>query len=203
MKLPKQRFGPSVMCTHCGSLWNTMDYQARIIPGRKMSKSIRKIVKCMDKGDQDIPKAQVSLARKSIKNEMNKLAIKCSVCSKRTVLPFKKKNRLKPANIKSDDSHVETPQSNRKKKKKKHKDKTAGLNISGCISESPLNKKTGNKTPIKPVITTPKTFNNKTLSSSSKKAKKLNIARLKNIINDSTTTPTKGKSLHNFLAELC
>lgn len=170
-----------------------------------MSKSVKKIVKHINEGDQDIPKVRVSLAQKSIKNEMNKLAIKCLVCSKQTKLPLKKKNRLKPTEIKSpqNNSRIEAPQSNRKKKKKKFRDKTAGLNISGCISESPLNKKNDSKTPTKPIATTPKMSNKKMLASSTKKAKKLNIARLKNIVNESMTTPTKSKSLHSFLAELC
>ncbi|XP_032690940.1 uncharacterized protein LOC116853806 [Odontomachus brunneus] len=227
VELPKQKFGPSMMCIHCGSHWNTMDYQARIIPGRKISKSIKRIIKCMNEGDQDIPKVRVSLAQKAMKNEMNKLAIKCSVCSKQTVLPFKKKDRLKPAKDNLDDSHIEMPQSShKKKKKKKSKDKTAGLNISGKL-ESPLNKKNDSKTPTKPVmltpkinthkpvvstpkinthkpvVSTPKMSAKKILASSTKKAKKLNIVRLRNIVNDSMTTPTKNKNLRSFLAQLC
>lgn len=154
----------------------------------------------MNKGDQDIPKALVSLTQKSMKNEMNKLVIKCSVCSKLTKLPFKKKNRLKLSKANLSDCHTEMPQSSRKKKKKKSKDKTAGLNISG-ISESPLNKKNDDKTLTKSIVSTPKMSIKKTLSSSSKKAKKLNIARLKNIVNNSTT-PMKSRSLHSFLAQL-
>lgn len=180
-----------------------MNYQARVIPGRKMAKSIKRTVKHMNEGDQDIPKGRVSLVQKSMKNEMNKLAIKCFVCSKQTVLSFKKKNRLKPAKVKSGNLHIEEPQSSCKKKKKKRRDKTAGLNISGCISESPLNKKTDNETPKKSHLTTPKTNNKKASSSSTKKAQKLNIARLRNIVNESTTTPVKRKSLHSFLAQLC
>lgn len=170
----------------------------------------------MSEGDQDIPKVRVSLAQKAMKNEMNKLAIKCSVCSKQTKLPFKKKDRLKPAKDNLDDSHIEVSQSSRKKKKKKSKDKTAGLNISG-IWESQLNKTNDGKTLTKPVVSTPKINTHKpvvstpkintkkmlTSSTSSKKAKKLNIARLRNIVNDSTTTPTKNKNLHSFLAQLC
>ncbi|XP_014477652.1 PREDICTED: uncharacterized protein LOC106746039 isoform X2 [Dinoponera quadriceps] len=201
VELPKQKFGPSVMCMHCGSLWNTMNDQIRLIPGRKMSKSVKRIVKRVNEGDQDIPKVRVSLAQKSIKNEMNKLAIKCSVCSKQTVLPFKKK-KLKLSKVKLNNSNIETPQNSRKKKKRKRRDKTAGLNISGCRSESPLNKRNDGKTLTKLVATTPKINNKKSLSSSTKKTKKLNIARLRNIVNDGTTTPVKSKSLHSFLSQL-
>ncbi|XP_050445720.1 uncharacterized protein LOC126848685 [Cataglyphis hispanica] len=204
VELPKQNFGPSVMCSHCGSLWSTVDHQVRIVRGRKMSKSMKKIVRHMNENsNQKIPKVCVSLAQKSIKNEMNKLVIKCSICSKNTILPFKKTNRLKP--IELDNTQIQTPQSNRKKKKKKSKDKTAGLNISGCTPVSRLNKKDNSKTHTKSPLTTPQIISNnsnKKLPTSTKKSKTLNIERLKNIMEKSTATPIKRKSLHNFLAEL-
>lgn len=202
VELPKQNFGQSAMCSHCGSLWSNVDHQVRISRGRKMSKSIKRIVRHMNENpNQKIPRVCASLAQKSIKNEMKKLVIKCSVCSKNTMLPLKKKNRLKP--VKLDNSQIETPQNNRKKKKKKSRDKTAGLNVSGT-PVSRLNKKNSSKTCTKSPLTTPKIIssnNNKKISTSIKKSKKLNIEKLKNIMEKSTTTP-KGKSLHNFLAEL-
>ncbi|XP_070152631.1 uncharacterized protein [Polyergus mexicanus] len=204
VELPQQNFGPSVMCSHCGSLWSTVDHQVRIVHGRKMSKSMKKIVRHMNENsNQKIPKVCVALAQKSIQNEMNKLVIKCSVCSKNTILPFRKTKRLKP--VESDDSQIQTPQSKRKKKKKKSKDKTAGLNISGCIPVSRLNKEDNSKICTKSLLTTPKIISsnsNKRLPTSIKKSKKLNIERLKNIMEKSTATPTKRKSLQNFLAEL-
>lgn len=190
------------MCSYCGSLWSTIDYRARVSHGRKMSKSVKKIVQRINKSDQKIPKVCATLVQKSIKNEMNKLVMKCSVCSKKTELPFRKKNRLKP--VKLNNSQTETPQSkNRKKKrKKKSKDKTAGLNISSGTPKS-LNQKNDSKTPIKLSAITSKISNNKMLASA-KKSKKLNIERLKHIVNqNTTTTPTKRKSLHSFLTELC
>jgi len=202
VELPQQNFGPSVMCSHCGSLWSTVDHRVRILSGRRMSKSMKKIVQHMNENpDQKIPKARVTLAQKSIKNEMNRLAIKCSVCSKNTELPFKKKSRLKP--VKLNNLLTETPQSNRKKKKKKSKDKTAGLNITGCTPVSRPNKKDNSKIPtILPVAIPKVTPSNKKLSTFSKKSKKLNVERLKRIMQNSTTTPTKRKSLHGFLTEL-
>jgi len=191
------------MCSHCGSLWNTVDHQVRISSGRRMSKSVKKIVRYMNEyPDQKIPKARATLAQKSIKNEMNRLVIKCSICSKNTELPFKKKSRLK--SVKLNNSQTETPQSNRKRKKKKSKDKTAGLNLSGCTPISQLNKKDNSKTPIISPVVTPKIItSNKKLSVSPKKSKKLNIERLKRIMENKTTTPSKRKNLHSFLAELC
>jgi len=205
VELPKENFGPSVMCSHCGSLWSTVDHQVRISRGRKMSKSMKKIMQRMNEDpNQKIPKVCASLVQKSIKNEMNKLVIKCSICSKNTKLPFNKENRLKP--VKLNDSQIETPQNslNHKKKKKKSRDKTAGLNISSYIPESQFDKK-NNIISTKSPMTTPKINskinNNTKLSTSTKKSRKLNIKRLKHIM-DNNATPTNKKTLRNFLAEL-
>ncbi|XP_011642412.1 uncharacterized protein LOC105430511 [Pogonomyrmex barbatus] len=199
VELPQQNFGPSVMCSHCGSLWNTVDHQVRVASSRKMSRSVKKIVRQMNENpDQKIPKARASLVQKSIKNEMNKLVIKCSICSKNTKLPFKKESRLKP--VKLNNSQMETPQSNRKKKKKKSKDKTAGLNISGCMPISHLRKKSNESIVSTTSSVVTSKIINKKLFNSSKKSKKLNVARLKNIMKNNTST--KRKSLHNFLTEL-
>lgn len=189
------------MCSHCGSLWNTVDHQVRIARGRKMSKSIRRIVRRMNENpNQKIPKVCIALAQRSIKNEMNKLVIKCSVCSKNTTLPLKKGNRLKP--VKLNNSEIETPQSKRKKKKRK-RDKTAGLNIPGYTPVSQLNKKDNSKT--KSPLTTPKIIsnnNNNRLSTCNKKPIKFNLRRLKDMMEKNTVKSTKRKSLRSFLAEL-
>ncbi|XP_029170939.1 uncharacterized protein LOC114940419 [Nylanderia fulva] len=174
VELPQQNFGPSVMCSHCGSLWSTVDHQVRLVRGKKMSKSMEKIVKHMKENpNQKVPKVCAALAKKSINNEMNKLVIKCSVCSKNTLLPFKKKNRLKPVEV--NNSLVEIPQSNRKKKKKKKsKDKTAGLNISTCMPVSQLNKGDTSKTYTKSPLSRPKVIpsnSNKKLVTSTKNQK--------------------------------
>lgn len=201
VELPKESFGPSVMCSHCGSLWSTVNHQVRISRGRKMSKSVKKIVRHMNENrNEKMPKVCATLAEKSMKNEMNKLVIKCSVCSKNTELPFKKASRPKP--VKLNDSQIETPQTNfnRKKKKKKSRDKTAGLNISGCTPELRFDKKEYSITPIKSPMVTPK-INSNTKSTSTKKSKKLSIERLKHIM-ENNANPTKRKTLRHFLAEL-
>ncbi|XP_071565608.1 uncharacterized protein [Temnothorax nylanderi] len=205
VELPQQNFGPSVTCSHCGSLWRKVDHRVRIVSGKRMSKSVKKIVRNMNENpDQKIPRVRATLASKSIKNEMSRLVIKCSVCSKNTELPFKKMSHLKPNKL--NNSQIETPQSNRsnrKRKKKKSKDKTAGLNISGCTPVSQLNKKDYSKTPTASPVITPKTIpSDKRLSTSHKKPKKLNIERLKRIMENKTTAPAKRKNLHSFLAEL-
>jgi len=182
-----------------------------------MSKSMKKIVQRMNKNDGKLSKVCVSLAKKSIRNEKNKLIIRCSFCSNTTELPFKKKNRLKPPKL--NDSEVNTSQNNSKKKKKKSRDKFAGLNISVCTPESKIKKKDNDKisrtpvipvtpvTPVTPVRTSVTMPVKKKLSSITKiekpkKPKKLNVQRLKQIVAHNTNTSTKRNSLHSFLAEL-
>lgn len=188
------------MCSHCGSLWNTVDHQVRILRGRRISNSVRKIVKSINENNQRIPKVRATLAKKSIKNEMNKLVIKCSICFKKTELPFKKPDRLKPLNL--NNSQVETPPNNRKKKKKRFKDKNAGLKITDDISRPQLNKKFNSKTVTKLSVNIPEININKKLTATTEKQKKLNMKRLKHILNKDTVTPKKRESLQNFLSQL-
>lgn len=163
-----------------------------------MSKSIKKIVQCMNEDDEKIPKVRASLAKKAIKNEKNKLVIKCSLCSNKTELPFIKKPRPKPPKVNDSEVNIEQNNSKKKKKKRKSKDKSAGLNISIYTSKQ-VNKKSDDKTSTK--ITAPKI--NKTLSTTiTKKSKKLNIQRLKQIVEYNTTIPKKKNNLQSFLAKL-
>jgi len=186
------------MCPHCGMLWNTADHQVRISRGRKMSKSMKKIMQRMNENDGKVSKVCASLARKSMRNEKNKLIMRCSFCSNTTELPFEKKSRLKPPKL--NDSEVNTSQNNSKKKKKKSRDKFAGLNISICTPESKMNKKDNDKILTKTPVIMPTI--NKKLSTITKKPKKLNVQRLKQIVVHNTTPSTKRNSLHSFLAEL-
>lgn len=158
--------------------------------------------------NQKIPKVRATLLKKAIENEMNKLIIKCSVCSKNTMLSFKKKNRLKPI-LEASKSQIEMVQINHKKKKKKSKDKTAGLKLSGCIAESSLIKKDNNKTSSNLAVVTSKINNNKILPTSNTKIRKFNIERLRTIIESNekqkdqlAINNKKRNSLHDFLIEL-
>lgn len=190
IQLPPQKFGPSTMCPYCGSLWNTVDHSIRILPSRPVSKSVRKILNSMNNNGKRIPKVQKSLAKKSLKNETNKLSLKCSVCSNVTKIPFSKPQREKVTK-----SVVEiTPQ---KKKKKRTKDRTAGLNISGIsnLDAGNIGAEGSKETSAKRV------GNTANFISSTQKLKKLNINRLKDIVNKGAT-PQKRKSLHSFLTEL-
>lgn len=192
MLLPSQNFGPSVMCQHCGSLWNTVDHSIRISPGKPLSKSIRKIVSSMNDSGKRIPKVRTGLAQKCLKNRMNKLVLKCSICQNSTKIPFTKPPREKVQKLGS-----EINRSSQKRKKKRTKDKTAGLNISGILNLSTDN-----------IVEAPKESGARKAGSTANimtptpKLKKLNINRLKDIVNQGGT-PQKRKSLHNFLTELC
>lgn len=189
--MSSQNFGPSVMCIYCGSLWNTINYTVRISRGKPLSKSIKKIIHSMNNSEKRIPKVQRTLVKKCLKNKMNKLILKCSVCLKNTEISLNKPQKEKVQKITS-----ENIQSSKKKKKKRIKDKTAGLNISGISSldakdvTKELKEKNEEMENIKNLITP------------NQKLKKLNIKRLKDIVNEPATS-RKRRSLHNFLTELC
>ncbi|XP_047352547.1 uncharacterized protein LOC124950188 isoform X2 [Vespa velutina] len=147
VELPKKCFGPLIMCSHCGSLWATINHQVRILPGRKISHSVE--------------------------IQMNK--------PKRKVETF--------------DNTLEKSKILQKKKKKKGKDKTVGLNISGNLVPE-LQSNESKKIPLKSNTSQFKTKNLKT-----PKIKKLNINKMKDIVNQGMTPPNR-KSLTNFLKEL-
>ncbi|XP_031825903.1 uncharacterized protein LOC116424097 [Nomia melanderi] len=194
VNMPMQNFGPSVMCPYCGSLWNTMDYSIRISKGRPISRSIRKVIRSINNNDKSTSKFHRSLAKKCLRNKMNKLILKCSVCLQTTKMPLNKPPREKLLKLSTKD--IETSQK-RKKKKRKTKDKTAGLNISGILNSSVETVTEGLKeTPAKKIGTAT------SFITSSQKIKKLNLNRLKDIVNHGAT-PTKRKSLHSFLTQLC
>ncbi|KAK9302882.1 hypothetical protein QLX08_005279 [Tetragonisca angustula] len=188
IELSSQNFGPSVMCQFCGSLWNTMNYSIRILRGKPLSKSIKKIIHSMNNGEKRIPKVQRSLAEKCIKNKMNRLVLKCSVCLKSTKILFDKPQREKVQK-----NEIKNIESKAKRKKKRTKDKTAGLNISGISNSNVIE---GLKqTNIRKVEST-------TNATPTQKIKKLNINRLKDMVNKKATS-RKRTSLHGFLTELC
>lgn len=182
------------MCPYCGSLWNTIDHSIRLSPGKPLSKSIKKIVHSMNNGKKRIPEVQRSLAEKCLKNKMNKLILKCSVCSKSTRISFNKPQREKVQKIRT-----ESIERSKKRKKKRTKDRTAGLNVSGISNLNEKNVQTEElkETNIKKVRSTANF-----ITPTQQKIKMINIDRLKNIINQGATPP-KRKSLHSFLTELC
>ncbi|CAK9802101.1 hypothetical protein ANTQUA_LOCUS3137 [Anthophora quadrimaculata] len=192
MEFPSQNFGPSMMCSYCGSLWESMDYTIRISRGKEPSKSIKKIVHSMNNKNKRVPKVRKKLVKKCLRNKMNKLVLKCSVCSKHTKIPFNKPKRERIQKISSES--VQSCQ--RKKKKKRTKDRTAGLNISGTINSNTEN----TTTRLKEINTQVRSTTN--FIKPPQKLKKLNINRLKDIVNKGVIPPKK-KNLHSFLTQLC
>ncbi|XP_078040550.1 uncharacterized protein LOC144471867 [Augochlora pura] len=188
VEMPLQNFGPSVMCPYCGSLWNTIDHRIRILKGKSLSRSIKKLVHTIEKDEKPVSKFHKSLAQKCLKNKKNCLAIKCSVCLKSTRIPTDKPPRVKLPKF--------NDQTSQKHKKKRHKDKTAGLNISRNLDLSVgTGKVESQETSTKKVKSTTNFI------TPTQKLKKLNISRLKDIVNHGAT-PHKRKSLHSFLTEL-
>lgn len=190
VELPKKCFGPTVMCSHCGSLWATINHQVRILPGRKISNSVGKMIKTNTEGYK-VSKVRAKLIKKCKQKEMNKLSIKCSVCLRRTEIQMNKPKRK----IEIPDSTLERPKVLQKKKKKKGKDKTVGLNISGkVVPELQSNE-------IKKVPSKSNTIRPNTKNLNTPKIKKLNISKMKDIVNQSMQQPNR-RSLTNFLKEL-
>ncbi|XP_008550447.1 uncharacterized protein LOC103573232 [Microplitis demolitor] len=198
-ELPKQIFGTNTMCSYCGSLWNTVDYKVRLIRGKPIPNSVKKLIKNSNNNLQ-LSMYQSRLVRKCMKNRLNKLLIICSNCKKKNKVTLNKPDRLKI--VRSENMTDKTP----KKKKKRIRDKTAGLLI------NTPNVKDDQRVGIKKNdIDTPKLLNSKekykrsnninNANASGSKPKKINISKLKGIINTSIT-PSRRSSLHNFLTEL-
>lgn len=187
------------MCSYCGSLWNTVDYKVRLIRGKPIPNSVKKLIKNSNNNLQ-LSMYQSRLVRKCMKNRLNKLLIICSNCKKKNKVTLNKPDRLKI--VRSENMTDKTP----KKKKKRIRDKTAGLLI------NTPNVKDDQRVGIKKNdIDTPKLLNSKekykrsnninNANASGSKPKKINISKLKGIINTSIT-PSRRSSLHNFLTEL-
>lgn len=192
IELPSHNFGPAAMCVYCGSLWNTMDHTTRISRGIPLSKSIRKIVRSMNNDNKRVPKVRRSLAEKCLKNRTNKLVLKCSVCSNSTQISLDKPQREKIDKIDTESIRIL-----HKRKKRRAKDRTAGLNISGITNVNAGDVVEGSKE-----TNTKKGGSTPNFIATTQKLKKLNINRLKDIVNRGATPP-KMRSLHNFLTELC
>lgn len=191
--LPPKNFSPSMMCRYCGSLWNTVKHSIRLEEGKPLSRSVKKIVHTMNNSSERIPIARRSLAKKCLKNKRNKLVLKCSVCLQSTKIPFDKPQRIKVQKLSSESTKSEI----KKRKKKRTKDRNAGLNISGILNLSTENVKEELKE-----ISTKKVGGTSNFITPTPKIKKLNINKLKDIVNHGATPP-KRKSLHSFLSEFC
>lgn len=189
VELPKSCFGPSKMCSYCGSLWTTTNHQVRILPGKKISRTVAKMIKAEAEGLK-LAKVRSSLVKKCKRNEMNKIAIRCSICSHRTEIQLTKPKKK----IVASDDTSEKSKNVTKKMKRKIKDKTAGLNISKNTAPELCSNKSS------------KTITNNTIQSKMKntntpKLKKLNISKLKDVVRQNMTPPNR-KSLTNFLKDL-
>lgn len=183
------------MCSHCGTFWSKNPPQVRVIPGKHPSKSVNKIIKSSSRGNK-ISKFCATLMKKSLKNKMNKIIMKCSVCSKNTQISCQKPEKLKV--VKDEPMDV----SFQKKKKKRRKDKTAGLNIS-FLSTPKVEDKKQKDTSIVATPSTVKIKKSKNLEStpSNQKSKKLNPSKLASVLNNDKNKKSRN-SLSNFLKEL-
>lgn len=142
-----------------------------------------------------------SLVRKVEKNIPNTMILRCSVCSQATPVPLNKPRRKKIT--KTDTNNDSTVSLSSKKKKNRARDRTAGLNLSGV--QTPEIKRPNNLQTIvhkTPVSRADKSRLLKLKTSTPMSSKKLNLVKLKGIMNASVT-PSKKNKLHTFLQELC
>lgn len=194
LDLPKQNFGPSVMCTNCGNFWDKVAPIIKILPAKPLSKSVKKLSK---KAKLDyLSKFQTTLLKKCLNNQKNQLTLKCKICAKITKVAFNKPKVLKPKKVKNLKSN--TPMSN--KKKKKHKDKTAGLNISGIASPKNISL-TQNLTQPQEIVSKidVRKKHVQKESTPTQKLKKINMKRLKNALEDSSSEKKKKNNLSEWL----
>ncbi|XP_034944212.1 uncharacterized protein [Chelonus insularis] len=198
--LPKQIFGLSTMCNYCGSLWSTVDSKVRISKGRGLSNSIQKLVRLSSKKSSNLTKYQQKLMQNCLKKQSNKLIITCGYCNKTNEVTLNKPKRLK-------NKKIEEPRITPRKKKKRKKDKNAGLIITNTpnnLNDSQNNEnKNGCNSDNKHKLLKMKNGKRKKVDTSTpnNKSKKINISKLKGIIN-TTITPSKKVNLHSFLEQL-
>ena len=185
------------MCSHCGSMWSKNEPQIRIVSGKPCSKSVKKIIKSCSENNR-LSRFHSTLMKKSLKNKMNKIVYKCSVCSKNTEINCAKPSRLKlpKGNPNKNDSLTK-----QKKKKKKVRDKTAGLNISHINSPNMREKKEMIPLHSTPTIITVKKKPMKKELTPLQKVRKMNLNKLNNILNEGKVQKSRN-SLSNFLKEL-
>lgn len=184
------------MCSHCGSLWSKNKSQVRIISGKNFSKSVQQINKSCSE-DSKVSRFRATLLKKCLKNKMNKVVIKCSICSKNTEVNCSKPKKLK---LRKKDN-VQADVLVTKKKKKKVKDKTAGLNVS-CSVKSPDASVVKETTPTHstPLVIKVKKSKAKEVTPF-QKVRKMNLAKLNSVLDDSKVQRSRS-SLSNFLKEL-
>lgn len=117
-----------------------MEHRNRVVPGKACSNSIKKIIRAAENNAR-LPRYRLTLMRKCLRNEMNKMVIKCLACLKNTQITCKKPRRQKPKKQEAlNDSEV---LKSGNKRKRRTKDRTAGLNIFLSDSYDALSSETG------------------------------------------------------------
>lgn len=177
IRTPCKLFGPSMLCSYCGSMWSKVDHRVRLTSSKRPGKIVKKLMRCAESTEKKLAKVKKTLVKKAAKNRSNKLVIRCSFCSKDTEIVLNRPARLKPPVIQVSQDDSDEPIA--KKKKKKSKDKTAGLIIPGnqnCTA-------------------------NLNITKSKSKPKATNLKKLGAMIANNIT-PSKKSSLHDFIMDL-
>lgn len=186
--MPKKHFDPAKMCSHCSTIWRPDNCKVRVC------------AKTSHKKRNNPKQINVSSSNKRLTKQSQTVQIKCSNCSKLTIVPACKKSKRKVIKV---DKQM-TPPTLKKKKKSKPKDKFCNLNISAISLNSPLLKHC--VTPKNLTASVPKKKVIKQQKQPFKltpvqKISKINKMKLENVLNNSSTKKRKS-ALGLFLNEL-
>ncbi|XP_055852479.1 translation initiation factor IF-2 [Episyrphus balteatus] len=201
VRLPAEKFAPSVMCPKCSSIWSESKFSLSLKPLRIHSKKAEKLVDKLNKDQKSLSKKQKKRAKWLKKKICNTVEIKCEFCQTKTKQTLiRTKVKLK---IEEKEPKIEIPI--KKKKKKKSKDKSAGLKLDRLIPQTkkpnPFATKTENK-PKKQKTAQPKTQQSKakiekTISKTQKQNSLLQLAKMLK-----SQGPTSGSNSNNQLEKL-
>uniref|UniRef100_A0A1A9VL16 Uncharacterized protein n=1 Tax=Glossina austeni TaxID=7395 RepID=A0A1A9VL16_GLOAU len=140
LQMPKEKFGTSQMCSHCGCFWHESEFklkpQSQQVPVRtKALKLIAKLEETNQEHSQNVLRGKQRRRAKWLKKRItNYMKVKCELCHHTTLIKMEKpqtKKRLnKNANLPMEEEETVSDVHLKSIKKKKNKaNKNAGLNI--------------------------------------------------------------------------
>lgn len=140
LQMPKEKFGTSQMCSHCGCFWHESEFKlkphSQQVPVRsKALKLIAKLEETNQEHSQNVLRGKQRRRAKWLKKRItNYMKVKCELCHHTTLIkmekPQKKKRLNTNANLPMEEEETVSDVHLKSIKKKKNKaNKNAGLNI--------------------------------------------------------------------------
>ncbi|KAI9577608.1 uncharacterized protein LOC119641379 [Glossina fuscipes] len=139
LQMPKEKFGTSQMCSHCGCFWHESEFKlkphSQQVPVRaKALKLIAKLEETNQEHYKNVLTGKQRRRAKWLKKRItNYMKVKCELCQHKTLIkmekPQKKKRLNKNANLPIEEEETVSDVHLKSIKKKKNKaNKNAGLN---------------------------------------------------------------------------